>query len=152
MRQARCKSVTNGVWLRCPIYLWILVDKKEGNQSHELWWGGLLFKSCLWPSSDVTGQPSNRKSEEEDGSLWRSLSPIVCATDYVCLFNRSLRAETHLGPDGTRLEQNAQARLKSLSMLANWSMEIKRERNRFEDMGWRKRRPWSHPTNQVKQF
>ena len=32
----------------------------------------------------------------------------------VCLFNRSLRAETHLGPDGTRLKQNAQARLKSL--------------------------------------
>ena len=31
-----------------------------------------------------------------------------------CLFNRSLRVETHLGPDGTRLEQNAQTRLKSL--------------------------------------
>ena len=31
---------------------------------------------------------------------------------FVCLFNRSLRAETHLGPDGTRLKQNAQARLK----------------------------------------
>ena len=30
---------------------------------------------------------------------------------FVCLFNRSLRAETHLGPDGPRLEQNAQARL-----------------------------------------
>ena len=30
------------------------------------------------------------------------------------LFNRSLRANTHLGPDGTRLEQNAQARLKRL--------------------------------------
>ncbi len=29
----------------------------------------------------------------------------------VCLFTRSLRAETHLGPDGTRLEQNAQAGL-----------------------------------------
>ena len=28
-------------------------------------------------------------------------------------FDRSLRAETHLGPDGTRLEQSAQARLKS---------------------------------------
>ena len=33
---------------------------------------------------------------------------------FVCLFKRSLRAETHLGSDGTRLEQNAQARLKSL--------------------------------------
>ena len=37
---------------------------------------------------------------------------FVCL--FVCLFNRSLRAETHLGPDGTRLEQNAQAMLKSL--------------------------------------
>ena len=46
------------------------------------------------------------------------------------LFNRSLRVETHLGPDGTRLKQNAQERLKAyLSMLANWSMEIKRERD-----------------------
>ena len=34
---------------------------------------------------------------------------------FVCLFNNwSLRAETQLGPGGTRLEQNAQARLKSL--------------------------------------
>ena len=32
----------------------------------------------------------------------------------VCLFNRSLPAETHLGPDGTRPERNAQTRLKSL--------------------------------------
>ena len=24
---------------------------------------------------------------------------------FVCLFNRSLRAETHLGPDGTRLKK-----------------------------------------------
>ena len=31
-----------------------------------------------------------------------------------CKFNRSLRAETRLGPDGTRLKQNAQAKLKSL--------------------------------------
>ena len=30
---------------------------------------------------------------------------------FVCLFNRSLLAETRLSPDGTRLEQNAQARL-----------------------------------------
>ena len=38
---------------------------------------------------------------------------FVCL--FVCLFsNRSLRAKTHLGPGGTRLEQNAQARLKSL--------------------------------------
>ena len=38
---------------------------------------------------------------------------------YMYLFNRSLRAETHLGPDGTRLKQNAQAKLKAyISMLA----------------------------------
>ena len=53
---------------------------KEGNQSHEPWRGGLLFKSRLWPSSDVTGQPSNRKSDEEDGSLWRSSSPMTDET------------------------------------------------------------------------
>ena len=48
---------------------------------------------------------------------------------FMYLFNRSLRAETHLGCDGTRLKQNAQARLKAyISMLTNWSMEIKRER------------------------
>ena len=33
---------------------------------------------------------------------------------FVSLFNGSLCTETHLGPDGTRLKQNAQARLKSL--------------------------------------
>ena len=75
-----CKSVTNGVWLRGPVYPWILVDWKEGNQSHEPWWGGLFFKSRLWPSSDVTGQPSNWKSDEEDGSLWRSSSPMTDET------------------------------------------------------------------------
>ena len=32
----------------------------------------------------------------------------------LCLFNRSLHPETHLGLGGTRLEQNAQIRLKSL--------------------------------------
>ena len=35
-------------------------------------------------------------------------------TTVTYLFNRSPRAETHFGPDETRLEQNAQARLKSL--------------------------------------
>ena len=40
---------------------------------------------------------------------------------FVCLFNWSLRAETHLGLDGTRLQQNTQARLKKpiTCMLAN---------------------------------
>ena len=50
--------------------------------------------------------------------LYRYISGVLSLTDFstlfVCLFNRSLRTETHLGPDGTRLKQNAQARLKSL--------------------------------------
>ena len=33
------------------------------------------------------------------------------STIFVCLFTRSLRTETYLDPDGTRLEQNAQIRL-----------------------------------------
>ena len=36
---------------------------------------------------------------------------FMCVLEFVCLFNWSLRAETRLGPDGIRLEQNAQARL-----------------------------------------
>ena len=40
------------------------------------------------------------------------MDAFVCL--FVCLFNRSLRTETHLGPDGTRLKRNVQARLKSL--------------------------------------
>ena len=43
---------------------------------------------------------------------------------YVCLFNRSLRAETHLGHDGTRLKQNAQVRLKSLYFILVGILEI----------------------------
>ena len=39
---------------------------------------------------------------------------MIFANLFVCLFNRSLRAETNLGPDGTRPERNVQARLKSL--------------------------------------
>ena len=35
-------------------------------------------------------------------------------SSFCCLFSRSLRAETHLGPDGTRLKQYAQAILESL--------------------------------------
>ena len=33
------------------------------------------------------------------------------AATMVCLFNRSLHAETLLGTDGTRLKENVQARL-----------------------------------------
>ena len=52
------------------------------------------------------------------------------------MFNWSLRAETHLGPDGTRLKQNAQAWLKSLYKHAGQLVyeNIKKLRNRFEDM------------------
>ena len=53
---------------------------------------------------------------------------------FVCLFNRLLRAEKHLGPDGTRLKQNAQARLKSLYKHAGQLVyeNVKKLRNRFE--------------------
>ena len=56
---------------------------------------------------------------------------FVCL--FVCLFNRSLRAETHLGPDGTGLEQNAQARLKSLHKHAGQLVygNVKRETDLF---------------------
>ena len=43
--------------------------------------------------------------------------------DFLYMFNWSLRADTHLGPDGTRLEQNAQAK-NPISMLTNRSMEM----------------------------
>ena len=60
---------------------------------------------------------------------------FVCL--FVCLFNRLLRAETHLGADGTRLKQNAQARPKSLYKHAGqlvyenikiWRYEMKEKR------------------------
>ena len=50
------------------------------------------------------------------------------------LFTWSLRMETHLGPDGTRLEQNAQARLKSLFKYAGQLVNGMLEGNRFKDM------------------
>ena len=56
------------------------------------------------------------------------LSILICL--FICLFNRSLRAETHLGPDGTRLEQNAQVRLKSLGWPNGLYGNVKRERER----------------------
>ena len=65
------------------------------------------------------------------------LCPKLC--QWVCLFNWQPRAETHLGPDGTRLKQNAQARLKAC--WPSGSMEIQRERNRSEHKRWRKRNP-----------
>ncbi len=45
-----------------------------------------------------------------------------------CLFTRLLLAETHLGPDGTRLKPGLKA---YISMLALWSMEII-DRNRLK--------------------
>ena len=58
----------------------------------------------------------------------RQISDCNCL--FVSMFNWSLRAETHLGPDGTRLEQNAQARLKSLYKLAGQLVygNVKREK------------------------
>ena len=71
------------------------------------------------------------------------LSITVATTLFVCLFvylfNRSLRVETHLGPDGTRLKQNAQARLKSLYKHAGQLVyrNVKREKQiwRYEMKG-----------------
>ena len=64
--------------------------------------------------------------------LTSHLSLFVCL--FVCLFNRLLRAETHLGPDGTRLKQNAQARLQSLYKHAGQLVyeNVKKLRNSFE--------------------
>ena len=56
-------------------------------------------------------------SRSPAGSRWSMLAYclFVCACLLLgCLFNRSLRAETQLGPNGTRREQKAQARLKGL--------------------------------------
>ena len=49
--------------------------------------------------------------------FWAKLNHIKFAVVHarlICLLNRLLHSETHLGADRTRLEQNAQARLKSL--------------------------------------
>ncbi len=45
------------------------------------------------------------------GILFERNGAVIQKESQVCLFTRLLRAETHLGPGGTRLEQNAQARL-----------------------------------------
>ena len=46
------------------------------------------------------------------------LDAVIRATAclFVCLFNQLFCVETHLGPDGTRLEQSAQVRLKKAYM------------------------------------
>ena len=49
---------------------------------------------------------------------------------FVCLFKRSLHAEKRLGPDGTRFEQNAKARLKILYKHARRERERERARER----------------------
>ena len=48
------------------------------------------------------------------GYLFNSVEINMFVCLFVCLFNWSLRAETHLSPDVTSFKQNAQARLKSL--------------------------------------
>ena len=61
--------------------------------------------------------------------------------------------ETHLGPDGTRLKQNAQARLKSLYKHAGELVYGKVKRERETD--WRyemKEKKTMATTNQVEQF
>ena len=43
---------------------------------------------------------------------------------FVCFFTCSLRAETHLGPDGTRLEQNAGTHIASIAkyVFTRWKL------------------------------
>ena len=54
--------------------------------------------------------------------------------------------ETHLGPDGTRLKRNAQARLKSLYKHAGQLVYYgKRERNRFEDKEMKEKKTTATP-------
>ena len=52
---------------------------------------------------------------------------------FFCLFKWSLRAGTHLGPDGTRLEQNAQARLKK-PIWAYWPIGLWKCKERETDL------------------
>ena len=75
---------------------------------------------------------------------------------FICLFNRSLHAETHLGPDGTIANLNhkcsSHAMKAYIRLLARWSTKIERERNRVEVRRWRKRRPQPLPTYQIEQL
>ena len=52
---------------------------------------------------------------------------------FVCLFNRSVRADTLMGPEGTRLKQLPEPGLKSLSFILNdlCSIEIKLDFNGY---------------------
>ena len=64
----------------------------------------------------------NSDGKRIDGRGPAEVRPIC---KFVCLFTRSLHAETHLGPDGTRLVTKCSSQaLKAISMLALLSMEI----------------------------
>ena len=88
-------------------------------------------------------------NESDVGNIDFELQAARGDTYSYCLFNRLLRAETHLGPDGTRLKQNAQARLKSLYKHAGRLVyeNVEKLRNRYEDIRWRKRRPCTASPN-----
>ena len=81
----------------------------------------------------------------------------MCVGLFVCLFfcltGHSVQTHTCLGPDGTRLEQNTQARLKSLYKHAGQLVfeNVKKETD-LKIMRWRKRRPLPLPKNQVEQY
>ena len=52
------------------------------------------------------------------GNVSRAL--IVCLfVPFVCLYKRSVRAETHLDPDGTRLKQNMWGKVGEWRMMRN---------------------------------
>ena len=70
-RRLRIMLLKYSKWKVTQVHPWMsmnMMNKKEP------WRGGLLFESCLCPSS---GQPSNQKSDEEDGSLWRRSTPMT---------------------------------------------------------------------------
>ncbi len=56
--------------------------------------------------------------------LWRYCSHMHNKLYFVCFLTCSLRAETHLGPDGTRLEQNAGTHIASIAkyVFTRWKL------------------------------
>ena len=88
-------------------------------------------------------------------SNWTNLLDISIEHKFgfVCLFNWLLHAETHLGLDGTRLEQNAQAMLKSLYKHAGHLVvyrNVKREKQIWRYMYYMKEKKTTATPNKIK--
>ena len=134
----------SSVWLHCCTYLVVWTRNKP--QASDI-----LRLQAYWNGNYLPKNQVKHSGVYLKSLSWTPVYRRVCL--FVCLLNGSLLMETLVltwGPDGTRLKQNVQDRLKGLqSMLAKWSMVIKRRRNRLEDKRWSKRRHWPLPTNQV---